>query len=249
MATVADRTTVSRATARMRADRIFYSSVPIVVAAIVFTGFAPSWFLRPMLATPTMDPLTLISAMHGAVFTSWIALTIVQPLLIASGHRKLHRSLGYVGAGIAAAMVVLIVLATAQSMKIGTPPVFPTPTAFFAVNMTGLVSFATIVALAIAKRRDAEAHKRLILLSLVVLMAPALARMPALQPWMPFSAFATPDWVILAGIVYDIRTRGRVHRVWTIGGPLLIASQVLMFPLGLMPFMRVLGEWAMRLPV
>jgi hypothetical protein len=235
--------------ARMRADRIFYSAVPIAVAAIVFAGFAPSWFLRPMLGTPQMDPLTVIAAVHGTVFTSWIALTIVQPLLIASGHRSLHRTLGYVGAGIAVAMVVLILLATSASMKAGTPPVFPTPTVFFTINMVGLVTFATIVALAIAKRRDAQAHKRLILLSLTVMMAPALARMPALRPWMPFSAFVTPDWVILAGVLYDIRTRGRVHRVWKIGGPLVIASQILMFPLGFTPVMRVLGDWVMRLPV
>ncbi|WP_298690120.1 hypothetical protein [uncultured Sphingomonas sp.] len=242
-------TAANNAMARIRADRVFYSTVPIVVAAMVFAGFAPSWFLRPMLGTPAMDPLTGLAIVHGAVFTAWIALTIVQPLLIASGQRRLHRRLGYVGAGVAAAMVVLILLATAASMKTGTPPVFPTPTAFFTVNMVGMVSFATIVALAIVKRRDTEAHKRLIQLSLVVLIAPALARMPALRPWMPFSAFVTPDWVILAGVVYDMRTRGRVHRVWKIGGPLLIASQILMFPLGFMPFMRVLGEWAMRLPV
>ena len=244
MATVANG-----AMARMRADRIFYSAVPMAVAAIVFAGFAPSWFLRPMLGTATMDPLTVIAIAHGTVFTSWIALTIVQPLLIASGHRSLHRTLGYVGAGIAAAMVVLILLATSESMKLGTPPVFPTPTVFFTINMMGLVTFAIIVGLAIAKRRDAQAHKRLILLSLTVLMAPALARMPALRPWMPFSAFVTPDWVILAGCLYDFRTRGRVHRVWKIGGPLVIASQILMFPLGFTPVMRVLGEWVMRLPV
>ena len=95
MATVADNSTANAAMARMRADRIFYSAVPIAVAAIVFAGFAPSWFLRPMLGTPQMDPLTLIAAVHGTVFTSWIALTIVQPLLIASGHRSLHRALGY----------------------------------------------------------------------------------------------------------------------------------------------------------
>ena len=59
----------------------------------------------------------------------------------------------------------------------------------------------------------------------------------------------TPDWVILAGVLYDLRTRGRVHRVWKIGGPLVIASQILMFPLGFTPVMRVLGDWVMRLPV
>jgi F0F1-type ATP synthase assembly protein I len=238
------------AMARMRADRIFYSSVPLVVAAIVFAGFAPSWFLRPVLGTPPeFGPLSTIEIVHGTVFTSWIALTIVQPLLIASGNRRLHRPLGYIGAGVAVAMLPLILLATAASMKAGVPPVFPSPTAFFTINMDGMITFAIIVGLAIARRRDAETHKRLILLSLVVMMAPALARMPALRPWMPLSAFATPDWVILAGCLFDMATRGRVHRVWAIGGPLVIVSQVLMFPLGLTPMMHMLGDWVMQLPV
>jgi uncharacterized membrane protein YozB (DUF420 family) len=236
-------------TARMRADRIFYSGVPIAVAGIVFAGFAPSWFLRPMTDPALLDPLSTVAIVHGTAFTAWIALTIVQPLLIASGNRALHRRLGYAGAGLAAAMVVLILLATCGSMKTGAPKVFPTPTVFFTINMVGMVTFALIVGLAIARRRDTETHKRLILLSLVVLMAPSLARIHALGPWMPFSAFITPYWLILAGCLYDWRMRGRVHRVWKVGGPLVIVTQALAFPLGFTPVMHMLSDAATRLPV
>ncbi|WBO21646.1 hypothetical protein [Sphingomonas abietis] len=217
---------------------------------VVLIGFSPSWFLRPFLgAPPHFGPLSPLLIVHGIVFTTWIVLTIVQPLLIAAGNRALHRSLGYAGAGLAAAMVVLMVLATIESMRGGVPPVFPTPYAFFAINLVGAITFAIVIGLAIARRREAETHKRLILLSLVVLTTPALARIPALHPFMPFSAFASPDLIIVAGILFDRITRGRVHRVWKIGGPLLIASQILMFPLGFTPMMQWLGDMAMRLPV
>lgn len=238
------------ALARMRADRIFYTSVPAVVAVIVLIGFSPSWFLRPFLgAPPHFGPLSPLIIVHGIVFTAWITLTIVQPLLIASGRRMLHMSLGYAGAGLAAAMVVLMILATIGSMRSGVPPVFPTPYMFFAVNVVGAITFAIIIGLAIARRRDAQTHKRLILLSLVVLTTPALARIPMLDPFMPLSAFGSPDLIILAGVLFDITTRGKVHRMWKIGGPLLIVSQILMFPLGLTPLMHWLGDAAMRLPV
>lgn len=238
------------AMARIRADRIFYSGVPAVVAMAIFVGFAPSWFLRPLWGAPLhFEPLTPLLVVHGIAFTAWIALTVAQPLLIASGQRSLHRSLGYAGAGLAAAMVVLMMLATIHSMRDGVPPIFPSPTAFFAANLVGAITFSITIWLAVAKRREPEAHKRLILLSLVVLTTPALARIPALQSSMPLSGFGSPDLIILAGVLFDRATRGRVHRVWKIGGPLMIGSQILMFPLGFAPFMRTLGDAAMRLPV
>jgi hypothetical protein len=238
------------ATTRMRADRIFYSCVPAVVAAFIFIGFAPSWFLRPILGAPAdFGPLVPLIVVHGIVFTAWTALIVVQPLLIASGNRALHRSLGFAGAGLAVAMIVLMFLATIHSMRHGVPPVFPTPYAFFAINLIGAISFAIVIALAVAKRRDAETHKRLILLSLVVIGPPAMSRIHALGPWMPFSGFGSPDLIIVAGCLYDMATRGKVHRVWKIGGPLMVVSQILMFPLGFTPFMRAMGDWAMRLPV
>ncbi len=43
----------------------------------------------------------------------------------------------------------------------------------------------------------------------------------------PLSFYLGADLIILAGIVYDWRSRGRVHNVWLWGGGLLIASQVL----------------------
>jgi hypothetical protein len=221
------------AMARMRADRIFYSSVAAVVACFVLIGFGPSWFVRPVFGQPQgYDPLSWVLILHGTLMTAWLALAVTQPLLIATGNRALHRSLGMAGAIVAALIVPAVPLATVHSMRSGGVPAFPTIYVFLAVNIVGLIAFAITVGLGISKRREAETHKRLMTLALVVLVPPAIGRTPGLNALMPLSGFLLADAIILAGCLYDWKTRGRVHRVWKIGGPLMLVSQLICGPLG-----------------
>jgi len=245
MATVANT-----AMARMRADRLFYSGVPLATALVVFTGFARSWFLRPFGTLPMgYGPLTALLAVHGMLFTLWMALAVTQPLLIASGNRALHRTLGYAGAGLATLMVLILPIVTIHSMRSGGVPAFPTIYLFASVNVVGILTFAATMACLVAWRRRAEFHKRLALLALIPFIPPALGRTPGVDALMPLSGFGGADLILLAGCVYDWRTRGTVHRVWMVGGLLTIATQVAIFPLGFSAPWIAFSDWAMRLPV
>jgi hypothetical protein len=238
------------AMARMRADRFFYSGIAAIVAAFVLVGFGPSWFVRPILGPPPhFGPIPAILAVHGAVMTAWLALAVTQPLLIAAGNRALHRSLGMAGAVVAGLIVLVVPLATLHSMRTGGVPAFPTIHVFFAINIIGLIAFAACVGMGIARRKQPETHKRLMTLSLVVLMPPAIGRWPVLYALMPLSGFLLADAIILAGCLFDRATRGSVHPVWKIGGPLMIASQLLSAPLGFSAPWIAFGKWAMRLPL
>jgi hypothetical protein len=225
MATIA-----SPAAVRIRRDRAFYTGMGLAIAATAIWGFAPSfYFSRWMVAPPTTPEIGPLLALHGAVFTAWIALMVVQPMLIASRNLALHRRLGYFGAGVAAAMVLLGNVAAIAAMNggflgLGDPYVFYA-VPFFAIN-----SFAVTVFLAVRWRNFADTHKRLILLSNAALLGAAIARIPldAVQQGAPFTFIFGPDLIILAGILYDWRTRGRVHRIWIGGGALMIASQIVM---------------------
>ena len=225
MATIA-----SPAAVRLRNDRGFYTGMGLAIAATVIWGFAPSfYFSRWMAAPPTTPEIGLLLALHGSVFTAWIALMVVQPMLIASRNRALHRKLGYFGAGVAAAMVVLGNLAAVAAMHggfigLGDPYIFYA-VPFFAIN-----SFAVAVYFAVRWRNFAETHKRLILLSNVALIGAAVARIPlaTIQNGAPFTFIFGPDLIILAGALYDWRTRGRVHKVWVWGGSAMVASQIVM---------------------
>lgn len=218
------------AAVRIRNDRAFYTGMGIAIAATVIWGFAPSfYFSRWMTAPPTTPQIGLLLALHGSVFTAWVTLMVVQPLLIAARNRSLHRRLGYFGAGVAAAMTLLGNLAAIAAMHGGFKGLGD-PYVFYAVPFFAINSFAITIFLAVRWRNFADTHKRLILLSNAALLGAAIARIPlaAIQGSAPLSFIFGPDLIILAGILYDWRTRGRVHRVWTRGGALMVASQALM---------------------
>ena len=225
MATIA-----SPAAARMKSDRLFYTSMGVAIAVLTVWGFAASfYFSRWMTVPPTTPEMTRLLYLHGGVFTAWIALMLIQPMLIASRNVAIHRKLGYFGAGVAAAMVVLGNLAAIAAMhggfiSLGDPMVFYA-VPFFAIN-----SFAVTVFFAVRWRNYADAHKRLILLSNVALLGAAVARIPLgpIQSGAPFTFIFGPDLIILVGALYDWRTRGRVHRVWIWGGSAMVASQIVM---------------------
>jgi len=86
------------------ADRIFFSVMPFVMMAMVLYGFARTYFLAGMVAAPLPNKLIHV---HGAVFTSWMILLIVQTALVATKHVKWHMTLGLFGFGLAVAMVLL----------------------------------------------------------------------------------------------------------------------------------------------
>ena len=225
MATIA-----SPAAVRMRNDRTFYTGMGLAIAATVIWGFAPSfYFSRWMAAPPTTPEIGTLLALHGSVFTAWVALMVVQPMLIAARNLRLHRRLGYFGAAVAAAMVVLGNLAAIAAMHGGFRGLGDVYV-FYAVPFFAINSFAVTIFFAIRWRNRANSHKRLILLSNSALLGAAIARIPLgpIQAGAPFTFIFGPDLIILAGMVYDWATRGRVHRVWLYGGALMVASQILM---------------------
>lgn len=215
---------------RWRNDRIFYAGMGAAIALVTFWGFYRSYYLNAWLPTPpgfrTLDGLLHV---HGAIFTVWIALMVVQPLLIASRNVALHRRLGYFGAAVAAAMVATGNIAGIAAMHGGFIGLGD-PLVFYAVPFFAINSFAVTVFFAVKWRNRAETHKRLILLSNSAIMGAAVARIPldAIQSTAPLSFTFGPDLIILAGALYDWATRGRVHRVWIWGGGAMIASQLAM---------------------
>ena len=55
------------------------------------------------------------------------------------------------------------------------------------------------------------------------------------------------DLLIVAAIVYDWRTRGRPHRVYLIGLPLILAQQLLTVPIGQSEAWMSVARWVENL--
>lgn len=218
---------------RWHSERLFYSGVGLFVAAVAFAGFARSYYLSRWFPPPPNTPeFTALLAVHAMVFTAWVALMVVQPLLIAADNRALHRRLGYAGAAVAAAMFVVGNLSAIAAMNVGFKGL-GNPHAFYAVPFFAINSFAVTVLLAVLWRKHAETHKRLMLLANVGLIGAAIARLPLdiVQAGAPFTFIFLPNLITLAGIVHDRLTRGRVHPVWIGGGLAMLATQLVLFPL------------------
>lgn len=86
------------------------------IAALVFVGFARTFYLKYWSDTP---PLTRLLHMHGVVFTSWLLLHFTQARLIAAHRVDLHRRLGIAGAVLGFSMFFIGVAAAAPTATSG----------------------------------------------------------------------------------------------------------------------------------
>ena len=220
--------TAMPAVARPSGENRFFVGMALAILAIVFVGFARSFFLQPLFPEWPRPPETIFY-IHGLAFTAWVALLIAQVSLVASGRRDVHRKIGPYGAGLAVLMVVLGTLAALIAARrptgfIGVPV---PPLSFLAIPLFGIAEFALFAGLAIAKRRDAQTHKRCMLIGTIVILGAAFARFPVVGVYGPPAIFGLTDLLMVPLIILDFRTRGRLHPVTLWGGLLVIALQPL----------------------
>lgn len=230
-------------------DRIFYTSMAVVMGLTVFAGFARTYYLRAFFDTPTFSgatELTPLMHLHGLVFTGWILLFIVQTGLIAAGRIRIHRRLGYASLVLATAMIVLGLRTAIAGAGRGSAPPGVDPVAFLAVPFFDMVLFAGFVAAAVLKRRDSEAHKRLMILAYVSIMAAGVARLPGVLPLGPPAFFGLAFLFAVAGMGYDRASRGRIHRVYVWGGAIFVLSVPLRLALSTTDAWRAFAAFLIR---
>ncbi len=211
-------------------DRRFFMSMAVVIALVVFVGFAPTYYLRPIYYA---EPLPSLFRLHGLVFSAWIVLFVVQTALVSARRTDIHRRLGLLGAALALVMLVMGYLVAVAAARRGfSTPGLPPPLVFLAVPIFDLVAFATLVGSALYLRRTPAAHKRLMLLATIAVLTAAIARLPYVLPLGPLAFFGFTDLLVFAAMAYDRWTRGRVHPALLWGGLFLIASQPLRMAIG-----------------
>src|SRR5262252_5619623 len=82
-------------------DKYFYFAMSLVIAATVMYGFSQT--VGEHLFHPAI-PRPFLLWVHGAAFSSWVLFYILQSALVRSGNVKVHRKLGWIGAGLGALM-------------------------------------------------------------------------------------------------------------------------------------------------
>jgi len=192
-------------------DRYFYFFMSLLIAAVVAYGFGQT--VNPYLihAAP---PRPLLLWFHGAVFSSWVVFYIFQSALVRTHNVKLHRTLGWFGAGLASAMTALGI-ATAIVMKRFDlmHALEPDAAAFLIISLWDITAFTVAFWLAMCWRRKPEYHRRLILVASCALSGAAFSRFPATIV-NPTYAYVWMDGLILLGVVRDVIVMRRIHPIY-----------------------------------
>jgi hypothetical protein len=205
----------------------------VAAAAVVFGGFAPTYYLRPIahairypsgqVVSPT---LPLLIHVHAMISTAWLLVLIAQTSLVAADRVGTHRKLGVAGAGIGFALVVLGVLTAVRGARDGWNPggPFHDSIGFLAVTLGDVLLFAGFVAAGLYYRRRPDWHKRFMLLgTLAGLMWPAITRMPLIAP-NPARMFGLLIALVVALPVRDYVVARRLHPVSTWGAIVILMS-------------------------
>ncbi len=210
-------------------EKYFYFGMSLLVAVAVVYGFSQTVNQNLIHATP---PRPWVLWVHGSVFSGWVVFFIFQSALVRTHNVKLHRTMGWFGAGLASVMTVLGI-STAIVMD-GFNYVhfhYPDSETFFAIQLLDMISFTTFFWLAVYWRKKPEFHRRSILIATCVLLAAAFARFPHMGG--PEWAYFGVDGMILLGVVRDLLVNRKIHAVYRYALPALAVLQTFMVHLWL----------------
>lgn len=250
--------------------RWFYAWMAMTCLAIAVLGFMPTYFVPLAQGKFSAPPLIHI---HGIILFSWCALFVTQTWLVAKGGTLAHRSWGMLGIAIVAAMTCVVTavvsMRIAQSNSPGIPADFARAVRTFEwVPFSGLLFFVPVFVLAIVNVKKPETHKRLMLLGTISMLAAPIARwfltfvapppdpnaVPILlpngqpAPAVPPIEVAIPPalvgdllWVI--AMIYDWRSRGKVHPVYIWGGAVMLLVQLTVVQVGNSDAWQAIANW------
>jgi hypothetical protein len=201
----------------------FYFSMSLLIAAAVTYGFSHT--VNENLIRPTsVRPFILY--LHAAVFTGWLLFFILQSALVRTGNVRLHRKVGWFGAGLGVAIpIVGVATAVAMTRFNMLHQRFPGSDAFLVVPLWDVMGFIIPFALAIYWRKKPEFHRRLVLVATCALTAAGFGRFPhSIMPEHMF--YAGVDILIFLGVVRDLIVNRRVHPVYLYALPAFILGQI-----------------------
>jgi hypothetical protein len=198
------------------------------------------------------------------LFSAWTLLFLLQTTLAALGRVDRHRAWGLLGISLATAMVFVGFAAANEVLAKRLAAGFGDRARAFHIVSTSMITlFGVFVFAAIAYVARPQIHKRLMLLATISVIPPAIARLffavnvgigPGLRPGLGpprtvesvLTSGLIADALILAGLIYDMRTRGRPHPAYLIGGAIIVAVQVLRVPMSTTEWWHAIADLLAR---
>jgi hypothetical protein len=192
-----------------RRDHQFYVGITLFLITTVVIGFWPSYF-GTLLTGGAARPFVM--HLHGAIFTGWMALLLLQVGLASTGRVSVHRRVGNIGIWYGASVFVMGVIATfaAPVMHVRAGEWTIDQAAGFLVFPIGdMILFGGFFGAAVMYRHKPDIHRRWMIAATVALAFAAVARMGLSPLWFALLWLAP----MFATMAYEVLVRGRVHRI------------------------------------
>jgi hypothetical protein len=202
-------------------SRYFYFSMALLMAGLAVWSFSDTVDAHLLHAKP---PRPLLLWFHGAVFTAWIVLFIVQSALVRVHKVSVHRALGWLGATLAAIMVVSGLIVSVVMLRFEMTVLHQRNAApFLSILWCDMIIFGGCMALAIYYRKRPEYHRRLVFLATCQLMQAIFVRFHYIGHHDLF--FPALDVLIVAGMLRDLVVDSRIARVYLYVFPAIVILQ------------------------
>lgn len=251
----AEETTLTRAAQPLAAERRFFAGMTYAAAAIVFAGFATSYYLWPITrlthyptGRPISPSLPLLVHLHAAIFTGWVGLLVAQAVLVTRGSIGAHRRAGRAGAVLMVGMVLAGLMTSVQGARDGWNPGGPYRDAlsFMFVGIADIAVFTVLTAAGLAWRGRPEVHRRLMVLGTTGgLLWPAITRTPGIAGGVPLM-FGVLASVVLAPAIRDFVARSRYRWLTLLVGLGVLATFPLRVAIGNSDAWRAFAAWITR---
>lgn len=222
-------------------DRLFFFVMALIVAATAVSGFA---FQLAMGRSTFHSPWWV--HVHGLTFMGWLGIYVTQNWLVWRGDVIDHQRLGRIAA-VYVGWVVLVGASvnTLSALNHRLPP-FTTPNIFLTMDWIIVAVFAGLTWAAVKLRGNSDWHRRLMLCGAVQVMVPGIGRLlplPLLGDWLLWVIWAALLPFTAAALIYDLRTRGRIHPAYYWGFGAILLGVVLTRPIAFSPPLLALTHY------
>jgi hypothetical protein len=205
--------------------RSFHAVLAWAFVIVAIVGFAPRSIA---IVGGTLRNPPLVVHLHAAVMASWTMLLAVQSTLSLAGRADLHRRVGKLALVVAPAVLAMLIVVTwsRQNAAAGTPAA-PIVNNILFLQIRAIVLFPLFFVWAWRTRRtDLQTHRRMMLMTTLMLLDAAIARMG----WLPGNGFPASYLAVhlyllallIPALLHDLLTLGRIHRAWLYGLALLL---------------------------
>jgi hypothetical protein len=212
-----------------------------IFVVVAFGGFTPTFWAKVAAGTFNAPPIIYI---HGALLFTWTCFFLAQTALVAARRTLDHRAWGLAGIALFTALMCSILVTEATVLQHAEVAGYGAAARRFgAVTLLAWPLMALLFTLAIVNIKKSEVHKRFMMLLMIGMMTPAIARV-FLTLFAPAGADAgappafvsvppalVADLLLVATVVRDWRTLGKPHPVYVYGGLALLVQQVLVVPI------------------